>query len=472
MKKLRIGISIPLILIAVFLIYALIACIPYAKQGSVSPNTEQSFDASQFYSDTVGPERALVLSDNQEALVERLRLISHAKKRIVLSTFAFQADNSGKLMLSALYAAADRGVDVDIIIDAFSYLITRSNKEFFQALGTHENVTIKVYNSVNLLTPQKLNARLHDKYLLIDDYAYILGGRNTFDYFLGEDTSYKNYDWDVLVYSEEKHSPSLTELYDYFNRIWNMKESKVVSSSIGFTQKKKVADAREQLISLYKTIVTEHPDWVQPIDYHEITVPTNRIRIMTNPIDTTVKEPTLFYAITELMQDSKGDIMIHSPYILCNDYMLEQLRKLCSNRTVYLMTNSIANNGNPFGAADYKLNKSKLLDTGLRILEYDKGVSYHGKCFTIGNRLSAVGSFNWDLRSTYINTEILVLVDGIEFNEMLRRDMELYEQTSLAVNPDGTYQLKPGQVPRTISKKREFKMKLILPFDRLVRFLM
>lgn len=472
MKKIRKGLAIILLVLVVFLTFALVSCLPYSKQGSVTAQTKEMFDSSQFYRDSVGPERALVLADNGDALVERIRLIAHAKNRIVLSTFAFQADNSGKLMLSALYAAADRGVNVEIIIDAFSYLTALSGKEFFQALGTHENVTIKVYNSMNLLQPQKWNARLHDKYLLIDEYAYILGGRNTFDYFLGEDTSYKNYDWDVLVYSEEQSSPSLTELYNYFNRIWNMKETKVVASSIGLTQKGKVSDARQQLVALYQATLTKHPDWVQSIDYRKITVPTNRVRIMTNPIETTIKEPTLFYTITQLMQDSKEDIIIHSPYILCNDYMLAQLRTLCKSHTVTLMTNSVANNGNPFGAADYMLNKDKLLDTGLKILEYDKGISYHGKCFTIGNRLSAIGSFNWDMRSAYIDTEVMLFVDGKEFNEMLRHDMASYEQDSLAINPDGTYHLQSGQVPRTISKKRNLRMKLILPFDRLVRFLM
>ena len=34
--------------------------------------------------------------------------------------------------------------------------------------------------------------RLHDKYLIVDDTAYIVGGRNTYDYFLGEGTGYIN----------------------------------------------------------------------------------------------------------------------------------------------------------------------------------------------------------------------------------------------------------------------------------------
>jgi len=40
--------------------------------------------------------------------------------------------------------------------------------------------------------------RMHDKYLIADGKTYILGGRNTYNYFLGEFPGHKNYDRDVL----------------------------------------------------------------------------------------------------------------------------------------------------------------------------------------------------------------------------------------------------------------------------------
>ncbi len=44
----------------------------------------------------------------------------------------------------------------------------------------------KLYNPINLMTPWKINYRLHDKYLIVDGKQYLLGGRNTNDLFLGE----------------------------------------------------------------------------------------------------------------------------------------------------------------------------------------------------------------------------------------------------------------------------------------------
>lgn len=78
-----------------------------------------------------------------------------------------------------------------------------------------------------------------------------------------------------------------------------------------------------------------------------------------------------------------------------------------------MMTNSIANNGNPFGSMDYSKNKGKILGTGVQILEYDGGVSYHGKCFVIDDRLSGIGSFNWDMRSAYIDTELMLILEAM-----------------------------------------------------------
>ena len=57
-------------------------------------------------------ERAVIIEKNPEALLQRVRLIKNAKKEIILSTFAFQSDESGKLILGALHDAADRGVHI------------------------------------------------------------------------------------------------------------------------------------------------------------------------------------------------------------------------------------------------------------------------------------------------------------------------------------------------------------------------
>ena len=42
-------------------------------------------------------ERAVIIEKNSQALLERVRLIQNAKDEIILSTFAFKSDESGKI---------------------------------------------------------------------------------------------------------------------------------------------------------------------------------------------------------------------------------------------------------------------------------------------------------------------------------------------------------------------------------------
>lgn len=470
--KWKIGLGILVCLI----IYLALVCMPYVRQGGVTAETERAFQPDAFYKEAKGPDRAAVLFQNQEALEERLRLISGAEERIVLSTFDFHADNSGKKVLSALYDAAKRGVKVQILVDGTSYFLQAGNNPYFRAVGEHENVTIKAYNPINLLKPTKLMARLHDKYLLADDRVYIAGGRNTYDFFLGNETDYVNYDWDILVYNEARtEDSSIYDLIEYSDTMWKLPDSKVMfkGARASAGEKKETAEAGKELEKLYQQMKEEHGDWFEQKDYSESTVETNCINLLYNPIEASLKEPVLFYQMTELMLQTEEEVVFHTPYILCNTYMMERLRQICGgNEKVTMMTNSVANNGNPFGAMDYKLHKPKILDTGVQVLEYDDGVSYHGKCFTIGDRLTSVGSFNWDMRSAYLDTELMLVVDSRPLNEIMKKYMASYEDTCLVVEDKDSYVLKEGQKPQERSMKQKILHGLLTPFDGLIRFLL
>ena len=44
----------------------------------------------------------------------------------------------------------------------------------------------------------------------------------------------------------------------------------------------------------------------------------------------------------------------------------------------------------------------------------------HTKSILIDDRLSLIGSFNWDMRSVYLDTELMLLVDCPALNAALR----------------------------------------------------
>ena len=90
--------------------YTHLICIAYKKQPEVSNTIKKETQNDSWNERSENMERAVIIEKNPEALLQRVRLIKNAKEDIILSTFAFQSDESGKLILGALHDAADRGV--------------------------------------------------------------------------------------------------------------------------------------------------------------------------------------------------------------------------------------------------------------------------------------------------------------------------------------------------------------------------
>lgn len=442
--------------------------ISYRRQPEVSEEYKAAFHAGDCYSEHVSCERAYIIEDNEEALIERLRMIEQATERIILSTFEFRSDESGKDVLAMLLAAAQRGVDVRIIADGAVAEVNMIKNAYFHALAAMENVEIRLYNCLNFLMPWKSMGRLHDKYLIVDDDLYLLGGRNTYDFFLGE-SDYKDYDRDVLVYSTDPtdEERSIHQLERYFESVWALEDCETLRPR----NNQETASAHRELEERCEKLRRAYPDLAQKADYAGMTYEVNKITLLANPTHVYAKEPTLFYALTELMKQSTGDISIHTPYIICNEWMYDSLREICERSHTKLLTNSAANSGNPFGASDYLRNKERLLDTGLDIYEYEGGTSYHGKSIAIGDRLSVVGSFNMDMRSVYLDTELMLVIDSEGLNGQLREIMRSYEASSVRALKGGQYE-NPGNVKRQeFSKDRKRNVDLLKYFNWL-RFLM
>ncbi len=138
---------------------------------------------------------------------------------------------------------------------------------------------------------------------------------------------------------------------------------------------------------------------------------------------------------------------------------------------VSLMTNSIGNNGNPFGSADYYVNKDKILNTGLEVWEYEGGYSYHGKSILIDDNISVIGSFNVDMRSVYLDTELMLVIDSREINSQLNEAMESYEHIARKADADGSYDNPYDVEPVELTPYREKRMKLIKNFILWTRYL-
>ncbi len=403
------------------------ATLPYLHQPEVSAKYKKQFEETDFYNTSVN-ERATIIEDNKEALIERLRAIEHAKKSIVMSTFDFRNDEAGQQMMATLIQKANQNINIQILVDGFNGTLRLENDPYFYALASHKNIEMKLYNPISLLQPYKLMSRMHDKYIIVDNDLYILGGRNTFNYFLGDYGEHKNYDRDVLVYNPQHQQKSLDQIKDYFNKIWNQKESHSWKNDY-LSPIKCIRNAKMELENIYQKSKKEHPDWFKKRDYNKMTVPTHQITLLSNPTSLYSKEPTVFYSLTKLISHSKKAV-IHTPYVIANDMMYESFKEMSQHSHTTLMTNSALNNGNPFGAVDYALNKQKLLDTKLNIIEYNGGISYHGKSITIDDDIAIVGSFNMDMKSAYQDSELMLVIQSKELNKQLQDHFETYHQNS------------------------------------------
>ncbi len=436
--------AVRIILLVIILYLTLGAIVPFLIHPKISEETIRRTAQTEYFGQGDSGERVAVLSDNGEALAHRIRMISQAKERIILSTFDFRPDIAGRQVLAALHDAAARGVRVQVLVDGISGLLRMERNPEFYALSAQPTAEVRLYNPVRPWLPWTLMGRLHDKYFVVDDQAYILGGRNTYSFFLGDQEGYKNYDWDALVYCDTAH-PSLDQVVDYFHSVWDGGSCKVFHNDPKLLRKQSVANAARDLAQLYAQMEQDHPDWFTPIDYRSITAPAGKITLMSNPIGLYSKEPVVYYQLTQLFSQAKEEVFFHTPYIICNRWMLDQLAMVCGRvPQVTMLTNSVANNGNFFGAMDYWANKQKVLDTGLQVLEYDSGISYHGKCAAVDDRLALIGSFNFDMRSAYLDTELMLVIDSPQVNQSLREKMAVYEDEALRVDdlhhstaPDG-----------------------------------
>lgn len=386
-------------------------------------------EASPPQGNPAAQERVLCIDENEDALAWRLRLIEAAQERIVLATFDFRDDHSGQDMMAALLHAAERGVQVQILVDGMNGSLWLPNSEHFQELAAHERVEVRLYNPITLLKPWMNNYRMHDKYLLADDFAYILGGRNTDDLFLGSYVDTYNQDKDILVYETVPgEGASYLQLQEYFDQIWSLPCCKPYQGQ---------GDGGAYLEGHYQTLRETFPQALTEPEWEQVTVGTNGIELCTNPMEPENKQPLLWTRLVEEMKQGE-DVLIITPYIICSDSMYQDLTgvALAASR-VDLIINAVESGTNPFGCTDYLNQKKSVRQTGVQVYEYLGAQALHTKTILVGEEISIVGSCNLDMRSVYLDTEMMLIIDSPELNAFLRGQAEELQAQSRHVFPDG-----------------------------------
>ena len=102
-----------------------------------------------------------------------------------------------------------------------------------------------------------------------------------------------------------------------------------------------------------------------------------------------------------------------------------------------IVLNAVEKGSNPWGCTDYLNQKKKILETGVDVYELMNDYPVHTKAVLINDRLSVVGSYNLDMRSTYLDTELMLVIDSEKLSQQIHETESDYMEKSKEVLANG-----------------------------------
>ena len=159
--------------------------------------------------------------------------------------------------------------------------------------------------------------------------------------------------------------------------------------------------------------------------------------LLSNPTHIYAKEPVLFAQLVALMEEAEESVVLHTPYAVLNGAMADALTGAAASVPVTVMLNAVENGDNVVASSDYTWHRDQVIETGVELLEYAGGLSYHGKSMVVDGELLLVGSYNLDLRSTYVDTELMLAVRSPELAGELLASMDALHGSCRLAAPGG-----------------------------------
>ena len=156
----------------------------------------------------------------------RMQMINAAERTIDLQYFIFRGDETGQLLTSAVLKAADRGVRVRVLIDDGE---TLAGDDQITALKGHPSIEVRIFNPFAyrghstllrgvefMFNASRLDYRMHNKLLVVDNAIGLIGGRNIGDQYFQIDPDAQYADDDVFA-----AGPIAKKLSAAFDEYWN-----------------------------------------------------------------------------------------------------------------------------------------------------------------------------------------------------------------------------------------------------------
>lgn len=402
-----------------------------------------------------------VVRESERAFMARLAMADLAEKSLDAQYYIWEGDTTGRILADRLLRAADRGVHVRVLID--DHYMTEARDFRLAALDAHPNIEVRFFNPVQnrgwrtlslLREFSRVNHRMHNKLLIVDNAVGIVGGRNIADVYFGVRADHNYRDLDVLT-----AGPIVSELSAAFDLFWNSEWA----IPVGAVVSKLPTEQEFQVLRSQLSASIGATGYPYPI-YQDVTELRARlVQIRDNfiwgPGQVLVENPTrvtsdadtgvIEQALRQRIRESKSEVLIESPYFVLGKRSIEGVRQLTAKGvTVRALTNSAISNDVLPAFAGYVDTRKELLRAGMELYELrpdsnmkrqwsilagSSGAALHSKTLVFDRQAAFIGSFNLDPRSVALNTEIGVMIDS---PEIARQVGELMDE---GVAPSSAY---------------------------------
>ena len=397
-----------------------------------------------------------VLADGPAAFAARVALIDAARASVDAQYYIWHADLTGTILLDALKRAADRGVRVRLLIDDNG--LSGLDRELAQ-LAAHPNAAVRLFNPFRLRWPKwlnhaydfrRLNRRMHNKALIVDGAAAIMGGRNIGDAYFGAGDATIFVDLDVLAVGA-----AAPDIQADFERYWRCEAARDAADIFGAHQGgdpiggRAAAVATDPAADRFRAALAGSDEVARLAD-GRLEVEWARARFVSDDPRKALggmrEDELLFSHLTALVGQPQQKLDLVSPYCVPGRAGTRALALLARRGvSVRILTNALEATDVVPVHAGYAKRRRTLLKAGVELFELKRGAStaskggrearalgpfgssggsLHAKTFAVDGRTLYVGSFNFDLRSLRLNTESGLVIESERLANRLHRSFD------------------------------------------------
>jgi putative cardiolipin synthase len=417
-----------------------------------------------------------IISVGVDGFLMRAQMIDAAERTLDLQYFIFRGDETGRLLTDGLLRAADRGVRVRVLVDDGD---TLAGDEQISALDTHPNVQVRIFNPFAyrghnsmrrnlefLFHAPRLDYRMHNKLLVVDNAVALVGGRNIGNQYFQMDPESQFADDDVFA-----AGPIAMQLSATFDEFWNSPFAipaaaldRHQSSAKALTERRgRAAERSEQQL---QTLNSDGIDYAARVATGEpyagmlsgrLPLVWARAEVVSDSPDKKNIESgdrrgrLMARSVLKAARAAQSEVLIVSPYFVPADDEIALLQDLRQRQVqVRILTNSLESTPDPVAQAGYLKYRIPLLKDGVELHELRAllgntrgsgqtavvsrygNYGLHAKLFVFDRERLFIGSMNFDQRSKHINTEIGVIIDSPELAQQTAKRFESMVQPANA----------------------------------------